>query len=513
MSQPPLTGPDLLLGVPLAAIPDGGMLLGHAEGEPALIARQGDELYAIGAVCSHYSGPLHEGLLVGDTVRCPWHHACFSLRTGEPLRPPALNPVSCWHVERRGDRAVLTAKKSLPPPPAAAADLPAIVIVGGGAAGEVAAETLRREGYRGRITLVAAEPQGPVDRPNLSKDYLAGNAPEEWIPLRSEDFYREHGIELLTGTPVSDIPPGERTAVLADGRSLAWDRLLLAPGAEPVKLTIPGAGLTHVHYLRSLADSRAIIAAATQAKRVVVLGASFIGLEVAASLRSRGLEVRVAAPEHRPLERVLGEALGDFVRSVHQEHGVEFHLGTTARSISATSVQLETGEVLPADLVVAGIGVRPTVGLAERAGITVDRGIVVDQFLETSRPGIFAAGDAARWPDPYSGERIRVEHWVVAERQGQVAARNMLGRSQPFDAVPFFWSQHYDVVIAYAGYAASWDEADVRGSLAARDATVVYRRDGQVLAVATVFRDGVSLAAEAALERGDVAALERIVAN
>ncbi len=512
MPEPP-AGPDLTKGIDVAAIRDGGMLLGHVADEPVLIARQGDELFAIGAVCSHYSGPLHEGLLVGDTVRCPWHHACFSLRTGQPLRPPALNSVSCWVVERRGDRVVVSGKKAAPRAPEVAADIAAVLIVGGGGAGEVAAETLRREGYRGRITLVAAEPQGPVDRPNLSKDYLAGNAPEEWIPLRGDDFYREQEIELLTGVPVKEVPPGERTALLADGRALGWDRLLLAPGAEPVRLTIPGGDLPQVHYLRSLADSRAIIAASTRARRAVILGASFIGLEVAASLRSRGLEVSVVAPARRPLERVMGEAVGDWVRSIHEEHGVAFRLGATARRIAPAGVELVSGEVLPADLIVAGIGVRPATGLAQRAGIAVDGGIIADEYLETSRPGIFAAGDAVRWPDPRTGGRIRVEHWVVAERQGQVAARNMLGRSERFDAVPFFWSQHYDAVIAYVGYAPAWDQVDVRGSLAARDATVIYRRAGQVLAVATLFRDGVSLAAEAAMERGDATALEQILAG
>jgi apoptosis-inducing factor 3 len=511
--QTTASGPDLTQGVAADAIPDGGMLLGHVGDEAVLIARQGRELFAIGAVCSHYSGPLHEGLVVGDTVRCPWHHACFSLRTGQPLRPPALNPVTSWKVERQGDRLVVTGKRDAPPPPKASTDVKAILIVGGGAAGEVAAETLRREGFGGRITLVTGESQGPVDRPNLSKDYLAGNAPEEWIPLRGEDFYREQQIDLLTGTPVSDIPAGERAAVLADGRSLAWDRLLIATGAEPVRLTIPGADLSHVHYLRSLGDSRAIIAAAARAKRAVVLGASFIGLEVAASLRARNLEVYVVAPNRRPLERIMGDEVGDYVRSLHEEHGVVFHMGNTAQRIDASGVTLSDGSVLPADLVVAGVGVRPSVGLAERAGIAVDGGIVVDEFLESSRPGIYAAGDVARWPDPRTGQRARVEHWVVAERQGQVAARNMLGRRERFDAVPFFWSQHYDVTIAYVGYAPQWDQAEVRGSLQGRDATVVYRLAGRVAAVATIFRDRVSLAAEAAIERGNANALDRAVAG
>jgi len=388
-----------------------------------------------------------------------------------------------------------------------------VVIIGGGAAGNAAAETLRREGYQGPITLLSADPALPVDRPNLSKDYLAGNAPEEWIPLYPPEFYRDHGIELLRGARAGAIDPKGRRVRLGDGTDLPYDALLLATGATPVGLPALERGTPAVHYLRSLADSRAILAAAAGAKRAVVLGASFIGLEVAASLRARGLEVRVVAPGRRPLERVMGEAMGDWVRSIHEEHGVVFHLGTTARRIAATGVELASGEVLPADLVVAGIGVRPATELAQRAGISVDGGIIADEFLETSRPGIFAAGDAVSWPDPRTGGRIRVEHWVVAERQGQVAARNMLGRGERFDAVPFFWSQHYDAVIAYVGYAPDWDQVDVRGSLAGRDAAVVYRRAGQVLAVATIFRDGVSLAAEAAMERGDAGALEQILAG
>src|SRR5512146_1949365 len=279
-SPAPLAGPDLTRGVPFASLPDGGMLLGHAQGEPVLVARRGGEVFAIGAVCTHYSGPLHEGLIVGDTVRCPWHHACFSLRTGQPVRPPALNAVACWVVERRGGTVVVTGKAPAPGVPVAGADIGTIAIVGAGAAGEVAAETLRREGYHGRIVLIGAEPDGPVDRPNLSKDYLAGTAPEDWIPLRSPEFYGAQKIELITGVAVTAMPAGERHAVLADGRTIEWDRLLLATGAEPVRLAIPGAD--RIRYLRSLADSRAIIAAARDAKRAVVIGGSFIGLEVAA---------------------------------------------------------------------------------------------------------------------------------------------------------------------------------------------------------------------------------------
>jgi NADPH-dependent 2,4-dienoyl-CoA reductase/sulfur reductase-like enzyme len=417
--------------------------------------------------------------------------------------------VASWVVERKGDTVRVAGKRPATRAPTAGADIDTIAIVGAGAAGEVAAETLRREGYHGSIILIGAEPVGPVDRPNLSKDYLAGNAPEEWIPLRDADFYLTQEIELITGVAVTAIQAGERHLLLADGRKIEWDRLLLATGADPVRLPIPGA--ERIRYLRSLADSRAIIAAAANARRAVVIGASFIGLEVAASLRSRGLDVQVVAPEQRPLEQIMGAEVGDFVRALHEEHGVGFHLGTRPRAIEAGGVVLESGATLPADLVVAGVGVRPATALAEQAGLTLDRGVLVNEFLETSRPGVFAAGDIARWPDPHSGERIRVEHWVVAERQGQAAARNMLGRRERFDAVPFFWSQHYDVTIAYVGHAESWDAVEVRGSLAAHDATVAYRKAGKVLAVATVFRDGVSLEVEAAMERGDSAALARLL--
>jgi len=508
-SSPALSGPDLTRGIPFTSLPDGGMLLGHARGEPVLVVRRGAEVLAIGAVCSHYSGPLNEGRVVGDTVRCPWHHACFSLRTGQPVRPPALDPVACWAVERRGETVLVSGKRPAPGAPATGVEIGAIAIVGAGAAGEVAAETLRREGYHGAITLIGAEPEGPVDRPNLSKDYLAGTAPEESILLRGPDFHRAQAIELITGVAVTAIPPGQRHLVLANGRRVDWERLLLATGAEPVRLSIPGAD--RVRYLRSLQDGRAIISAANGARRAVVIGGSFIGLEVAASLRTRGLEVHVVARERHPLERVLGPVVGDWVRSVHEQYGVVFHLGTQPRAVERGGVVLESGETLPADVVIAGVGVRPRTALAGQAGLVLDRGVLVDEFLETSRPGIFAAGDIARWPDPHTGERLRVEHWVVAERQGQVAARNMLGRRERFDAVPFFWSQHYDAVIAYVGHATAWDEVDVRGSLPDRDATVTYRRAGRVLAVATVFRDGVSLAAEAALERGDATELERLL--
>lgn len=508
----PLTGPDLTVGVPSTALLEGQPLSGHVGGEAVVLARAGGQVFAVGAKCTHYGGPLAEGIVVGETIRCPWHHAAFSLRTGEPTRPPALSNIPCWEVEERDGRIRVTSKRpeAARLVPADAASRPgkgapsSVVIVGGGAAGAVAAETLRRGGYTGRIVVVEAGSATPTDRPNLSKDYLAGNAPEEWIPLRPGSFYADNDIELLLGHRVTAIDPKARLVTLHDGSSLPYGALLLATGATPVTLDMPDAG-QRIHYLRTLADSRAIVAAASGARRAVVIGASFIGLEVAASLRTRGLDVTVVGPEARPLERVLGPELGDFIRALHEEHGVAFRLGQTARSIGAASVTLSGGEEVPADLVVAGIGVRPNTGLAEATGLATDRGVMVDEYLETSEPGIFAAGDIARFPYRDSEELIRVEHWVVAQRQAQVAARNMLagpgGARTRFDAVPFFWSQHYDVVIAYVGHAARWDALTIDGDIVSRDCTVTYRRDGRALAVATIFRDRGSLEAELALER------------
>jgi NADPH-dependent 2,4-dienoyl-CoA reductase/sulfur reductase-like enzyme/nitrite reductase/ring-hydroxylating ferredoxin subunit len=501
------SGPDLVLGIAVEDLPDGHMLVGHVDEHAVLVARRGDEIFAIDATCSHYGGPLAEGLMVEDTVRCPWHHACFSLRSGEALRAPAFSPLTCWSVERRDGRIFVQDKNETPAPKrartVAAGPRPPerIVIVGGGAAGFAAAEKLRREQYQGSIVMLSNDDAAPVDRPNLSKDYLAGNAPEDWLPLRPDSYYSQSGIDLRLRADVVGIDARANEVELANGDRVRYDRLLLATGAEPVRLTIPGADLPHVRTLRSLADCRRLIALSASARQAVVLGASFIGLEVAASLRARKIEVHVVAPDKRPMERVLGPQMGDFVRALHEKHGVIFHLEDTPTGIDGDQVALKSGGVLTADFVVAGIGVRPRTGLAEKAGLAIERGVSVSSYLETSAPGIFAAGDIARWPDPHSGENIRVEHWVVAERQGQTAALNMLGCRENFTVVPFFWSQHYDLAINYVGHAESWDELAVDGDIEAQDCVLRYKRRGRVLAVASIHRDLESLKAEAMMER------------
>jgi NADPH-dependent 2,4-dienoyl-CoA reductase/sulfur reductase-like enzyme/nitrite reductase/ring-hydroxylating ferredoxin subunit len=513
-----LEGPDFEKGCDTGKVPDGGMLLGHAFGEPVLAARRGEELFAIGATCTHYGGPLAKGLMLGCTVHCPWHHARFDLRTGEAIAAPALNDVACYKIQRRGEQFFLTGKIDRKPERRPKSSPASVVIVGAGAAGGAAAEMLRRQGYDGPVTMIGADQFLPYDRPNLSKDYLAGNAPEEWIPLRSPEFYREQKIDAIANTSVTAIDPKAKQVTLSDGRSLGYGALLLATGAEPVHLKIPGSELPHVCYLRTLSDSRHIIEKAKNAKRAVVIGASFIGLEVAWSLRERKLDVAVVGREPLPLGKLLGQEMGNLVRQTHEAHGVKFHLGRTPSEFEVASasqpisnrqdadstitVQLDDGTKLDCDLVVIGIGVRPNTQLAEQAGIATDNGVLVDEFLETNVPGIFAAGDIARWPDPRAG-RIRVEHWVVAQRQGQTAACNMLGVREPFVVPPFFWSNHFDLHIHYVGHGSSEDRASVSGDLKAKDASVIFGSDGKVTAVASIGRDVENLKAEVAMELGE----------
>jgi NADPH-dependent 2,4-dienoyl-CoA reductase/sulfur reductase-like enzyme len=351
--------------------------------------------------------------------------------------------------------------------------------------------------------MVTGEGSDPVDRPNLSKDYLAGAAPEEWVYLRTGDALAANEVTVVREAATAiDVA---RKVVMA-GREIAYDALLIATGAEPVRLPLPGADLPHVHVLRTLADSRAIAAGGGPA---VIIGASFIGLEVAASLRARGIDVTVVGPEAVPLARVLGDEVGAFVQRVHEAKGVTFRLGRKPASISADAVTLDDGSVLPAKQVVMGVGVRPRLELAQKAALSIDRGVLVDEELRAA-PGIWAAGDIARFP--FGGERVRVEHWQVAVRHGQAAARSMLGKPRVRD-VPFFWSQHHDVTFGYTGHAEKIDRVEVHGSLDARDAHVVYREGGAIKAVVTLGRDKLGLEVEAAMERGDTAALERITAG
>ncbi|HEY1952745.1 MAG TPA: FAD-dependent oxidoreductase [Gemmatimonadaceae bacterium] len=514
-----LTGPDLVRGVEIGTVDAGQLIAGHAFGEPVLLVHVEPNWFAIGAKCSHYGAPLDQGIVVSETIRCPWHHACFELHNGAASRAPALNDLPSYDVAvendivrvvRKRDRGHLKgeshrARCSRAPDrvlfePHPISGPSSVVIIGAGAAGNACAEMLRREAYRGPITMIDSDRDAPYDRPNLSKDYLAGNAPEEWLPLHPPDFYEAQHIEILSGVEVTGIDVKSKTLALGNGDSCSYGSLLFATGGSPIRLDVPGG--ERVMYLRTLKDCRDIIASLEGAGSAAIIGASFIGLEVAASLRTRGLRVSVVAPEPLPLARVLGADLGTLIQQVHEQRGVTFRLGRKVQSIDDKSVVLDDGSRVEADIVVAGVGVRPNLRLAESAGLMLDNGVAVNEFLETSVAGIYAAGDVARWPDAYSDARLRIEHWVVAERQGQVAALNMLGHRDRFDDIPFFWSNHYDTLsIQYIGHADRWDETRIDGDVMKMDCAVSYLKDGKRRAMATINRDRENLKTEVELER------------
>jgi NADPH-dependent 2,4-dienoyl-CoA reductase/sulfur reductase-like enzyme/nitrite reductase/ring-hydroxylating ferredoxin subunit len=500
-------GPDLQHGIAVSTLADGGMISGHVGEEAVLLVRKGDEFFALDAVCTHYGGPLAEGALVGETIRCPWHHACFNLRTGSAVAAPAMRPLRVFSTVIEGDvvRVRSDARLFTAPATATAAGREHIVIIGAGAAGSFAAAELRRVGFGGRVTILTRESRLPYDKPNLSKDYLAGRAPQEWIPLRGETDYAGDHVDLRLRATVDRIDPRRREVRLATGDPIIFDRLILATGAVPRRLDVPiGMPIdpaARLYYLRTWADADALRGVADAVRNVVIIGTGFIGLEAAASLRERGLNVTVVGRDDRPLQNVLGRDIGDFVRRTHEAHGVHFRLGRKPVEIRADSVIMDDGSIEQAEIVIAAIGVEPDVTLAAQAGLAVDRGIIVSSTLQTTSPSIYAAGDAARFPYARTGKPIRVEHWAVAGRQGQVAARNAIGHRERYTAVPFFWSQHYDLVFAYVGHAERADDVELFGSLEGHNAAAVFRDGGRVSAVVTLFRDDISLAVEAAMER------------
>ena len=492
-------GPDLRAGIAASELHADQPLLGHVGGEPVLLVRQDQTIHALSARCPHYGGPLHEGLVADGSIRCPWHHACFDLASGAVRSGPAPEALRRWTVRNENGRVWVEGAGDLAPSELQPRRTPrSVLIIGAGAAGDAAAHELRACGYTGPITLLAGESATPVDRPNLSKDYLAGKAPAEWLPLRSTDYWRERRIERIHAH-AERLDLAAKRVNCDGGRSYTYDVLLLATGAQPIRLPIAGAELRHVHVLRTRADAEAVRAAiAAGARNAVIIGASFIGLEAAAALRTQGLDVAVVAPETQPLARVFGTHLADAVHAAHTRMGTHFHLGHKPATINTTTVELDDGTVLAADVVIMGVGVRPDVALAQQAGLAVDNGIVVGADYRCGLPDLWAAGDAASVYDPACGTHRRIEHWAWAQTQGRQAARSMLGLNLSA-AVPFFWSQHGDLTISYVGHAAQWEALDEEGDPAQGDYLCRYLQDGQVLAVASIGRDLDSLRAEVSL--------------
>jgi apoptosis-inducing factor 3 len=494
---------DLTQWTDLEAAPDGKMLAGSVGKDRVFVSRSGHEVMAYGNNCPHLGAPLDEGVVSEGIVHCPWHHACFDLATGEAIAAPAFNALTRYPVIVEDGRFVVKPATTLSTRPRQQRDPTAgtMAIVGGGAAGFAAADQLRKLGWRGFVELFSTETEQPYDRTLLTKDYLEGALDDDRLAIAQHSL-DDLDVAFHGGVSVERIDPPQRRLSLANGREYAYTKLLLATGAAPRRLDFPGSDLPNVMLLRSLGDCRRILANVVPGGRVVVIGGSFIAMEAAASLRGRGLSIDVVAPEPHPLEKVLGRELSDLIVDAHLRKGVRLHLGAKVERVEEQRVILQNGHSVEADIVIVGAGVEPRVDLAKEAGLAIDGGVLVNSRLQTSDPHIFAAGDIVRWPDPYSGKDIRVEHWAVAERQGQVAAANMLGHDKEFTMVPFFWTKHFDLSIRYVGHADKWDEIAIEGDLAKRDALVRFRMNGRDLAIATVERDADCLRAAIAMGHG-----------
>ncbi|QDK45050.1 pyridine nucleotide-disulfide oxidoreductase [Bdellovibrio sp. ZAP7] len=506
-----VSGPDFTKGVSAEVLKDGETLLGHVGDKAVLLVKVEGEVYAVGANCTHYGGPLNQGLLSGHHIHCPWHHSSFNVKTGEAEKAPALVPLSCWSTEVRDDKVFVTGKKTIPQPVLRGTESQHIVIIGAGAAGTACAVMLRRQGFAGTIQMVSHDDSLPYDRPNLSKDYLAGNAPEEWLPIMKSSFFDKNKILLNLNVSAVEINVDQKAVQLSDGRMLYFDKLLLATGGEPIAPPIVGIESKNVFMLRTLKDCRRIIEKCRESKSVAVVGAGFIGLEVAASLKQRGIDVHVIAPEEMPLMKTLGIHVGSYLKKAHESHGVHFHLGRTVKEVKEDSVILDDGSTIACDFVVVGVGIKPNLSLARQAGCEIDQGVLVNDYLETSIPGIYAAGDIARWPDPRSLRPIRVEHWEVAERHGQVVAANMLGARSKYLDVPFFWTQQYDKIVCYIGFSDRFDRMELLGDPGKDDFAVIYYEDDRVAAFMTVGRDLENLKVEQALQRIDYRKVEELI--
>jgi NADPH-dependent 2,4-dienoyl-CoA reductase/sulfur reductase-like enzyme/nitrite reductase/ring-hydroxylating ferredoxin subunit len=469
------------------------------EGIPRLVKAGDDDVYlvridgtvrAVGNKCPHYECPLNEGTLVGHIVVCRCHDARLDVTTGRMVSPPALNDLPVYPVRIEAGDVLVGPVEKPRFPKAGGTDSRTFIIVGAGAAGNAAAETLRREGFAGRIVMMTSEKDPPYDRPNLSKEFMSGKAKPEWMPLRNAKFYQNQNIEVLTDTTVTSLDARRKTVSLNGGAAMSFDKALLATGGAPRTLPIPGADGEGCFNLRSFADARSILEAATGAKKAVLIGAGFIGMELASSLGERGLAVEVVAPEALPFAQLVGERVALYLKKRHQEKGVVFHLGATVRQISgargAKAVILADATRLEADFVIFGTGVLPVVGYLAGTGLVKDGGVPVNDRLETTAADVYAAGDIAIVPDPIEGRGMRIEHWVVAERQGQHAARAMLGSAAGYDEVPFFWTRQTGISLKHVGSTGAWDALAFRGDVEGGKFVAGYYRKGTLVAAAGV---------------------------
>jgi NADPH-dependent 2,4-dienoyl-CoA reductase/sulfur reductase-like enzyme/nitrite reductase/ring-hydroxylating ferredoxin subunit len=484
-----------------------------------LLCNVGGTITALGASCTHYGAPLADGVLSGDRIVCPWHHACFHAGTGDLLEPPAFDALPSYKVTVEKGEIFVT-----PPARWENSRSPSMtgrtrsgaqetyVIIGGGAAGMAAAQALREEGFSGGLVMLTREDRAPYDRPNLSKDYLSGEADPAWMPLRSDDFFASHDIDLRRNQRVRSVDIALRSIVLETGKSLSYDRLLLATGGVPRVPAFAGNGRwDNVFTLRSFDDADAIIHAADRSQHIVIIGSSFIGMEVAASLTERKRHVTVVGAGNEPFEKVLGRDIGRLLRSLHEKHGVTFRMNVEVTGFSGTtvvqSVSLNDGTTLNADMVVFGVGVSPATEYLDGLPRGSDGSITVDSNLRAA-PDVFVAGDIARFPNRNS--YVRVEHWRVALQLGRIAGQNMAGRKVECNLVPFFWTQQAGLSLRYVGYADRWDDIVTTGSVDTQDFISFFIRENTVLAAAGCNRDTEMAAIEELMRRDNMPAADVI---
>ena len=498
---------------------DGEMKQATIDGTDVLVARVNGKFHALAAHCTHYGAPLADGVLNGERIVCPWHHACFNVTTGDREEPPALDALPCFDVKVDGENVVVSF-----PDPVTDRRTPTMVkrdpsnkrvfaIIGGGAAGYSAAQTLREDGFGGRVVMITREDKLPYDRPNLSKEYLQGKAESEWMPLRPDEFYAEHDIEVLRHKEVVNVDSANKIIGFKDGDTLQYDSLLIATGGVPRRVDTPGSDLKNVFLLRSFNDADAIIAKAKEATNAVVIGASFIGMETAASLVERKVSVTVVAPDDVPFKKTLGPEIGKLLQQVHQDKGVKFKLGSRAARFEGNdavrAVVLNSGEYIEADLVIIGVGVKPATDFLQGIPLHKDRGVIVDKHFRVA-DGLYASGDIAWFPSAQTGELQRIEHWRTALQQGRIAAHNMSGKTVEYDGVPFFWTNQFDAALVYVGRASGWDEIIYHGGVSARDFLAFYLKDNRVQAVAGMTRDRDMAALEELMRLNKMPSVERL---
>lgn len=472
---------------------NGEMKTINLDGKEVLLCRIAENFYALGAHCTHYGALLSDGVLNGDRIICPWHHACFNAKTGDNLEPPANDSLPVFETRIESDNVIVylpdkfdgSRLPTFSKPDGT--DRRKFAIIGGGAAGFSAVQTLREQGFKGEIVFISEEVRLPYDRPNLSKDFLAGNVNEDSLSLRNENFYKDYNVETVFNKKVSGINFARKTIDFSNGINIKYDKILLATGAEARKLNIPGEDLENVFVLRNFNDSEKIISAAKHASRAIIIGASFIGLETAYSLTKHGVNVTVISQEEIPFEKIFGKEVGRLFKKLHEDNGITFRLSFSLKEFTGNTkveaVLLQNGERIDADMVIVGVGVKPATSFLRNLNLLPDGSIKVNEYFEVMED-VYAAGDIATFTDWRTGEDTRIEHWRTALQQGRLAARNMLDKKEKNNIVPFFWTSQVGLSINYVGHARDWQEIIFKGDMTTEKFIAFYVKGDSVLAAA-----------------------------